>query len=150
MTRLESPVRVLIVAHQTAASPGLLAAVAERAAEGPCCSPCWFPPQRMAFTGSSIPRITGCRRRIGGSMRPFPVSTAAGAEVMGVVGSHDPLGAVQDALHLLGSDEVIVSTLPARPSRWLRLDLPHKIRGLRVPVTEVIGGERAASPLSAA
>jgi hypothetical protein len=45
---------------------------------------------------------------------------------------------------------VIVTMLPAKLSRWLRLDVPHKVRGLGVPVTEVIGGERAATPLSAA
>ena len=36
MTEAGSPARVLIVAHQTADSPKLLAAVAKRAAEGPC------------------------------------------------------------------------------------------------------------------
>ncbi len=77
------------------------------------------------------------------------LTAAAGAEVVGIVGSHDPLAAVQDALNLVGFDEVIVSMLPARISRWLRLDLPHKVRGLGVPVTEVVGAERV-TPLSAA
>ncbi len=66
------------------------------------------------------------------------------------MGSHDPLAAVQDALNVLGVDEVLVSMLPARPSRWLRLDLPHKVSGLGVPVTEVFGADRATAPLSAA
>lgn len=51
---------------------------------------------------------------------------------------------------LLGFDEVIVSMLPARLSRGLRLDLPRKIRGLGVPVTEVVAGERTAGSLPAA
>jgi hypothetical protein len=42
---------------------------------------------------------------------------------------------------------VIVSTLPARLSRWLRLDLPRKVRALGVSVTEVMGVERDTSPL---
>ena len=36
-----------------------------------------------------------------------------------------------------GFDEIIVSTLPRRLSRWLRLDLPHKIADLGLPVTTV-------------
>ena len=67
-----------------------------------------------------------------------------------MVGSHEPLAAVQDALNLFGFDEVIVSMRPARLSRWLRLDLPHKVRALGVPVTEVIGVESAATQTPAA
>jgi hypothetical protein len=52
-----------------------------------------------------------------------------------------------DRLNLFGFDEVIVSMLPARLSRWLRLDLPRKVRALGVSVTEVMGVERDTSPL---
>ena len=41
-----------------------------------------------------------------------------------MVGVANPLDAVQDALNLHGFDEVILSALPARVSRWLHLDLP--------------------------
>jgi hypothetical protein len=68
------------------------------------------------------------------------LSQAAGEEVVGVIGAHDPLAAVRDALNLMGFDEVIVSTLAARGSRWLRLGLPRKIRELGVPVTVVTLG----------
>jgi hypothetical protein len=53
---------------------------------------------------------------------------------------------VHDALNLLGFDEVIVSMLPAPISRWLRLDLPRRVRGLGVPVTEVVSTE--VTPMS--
>ena len=56
----------------------------------------------------------------------------------------------QDAVNLLGFDEVIVSMLPARWSRWLHLDLPRKVRGLGLPVTEVIVAERDLMHASAA
>ena len=37
-------------------------------------------------------------------------------------------------------DEVIVSTLPETVSRWLRLDLPHRLaRALSVPVSQIEG-----------
>jgi hypothetical protein len=57
---------------------------------------------------------------------------AAGGRIEALIGSHDPLAAVQDALNLQGYDEVIISTLPPRVSRWLRLDLPHKVAALGV------------------
>ena len=45
------------------------------------------------------------------------------------------LGDVQDRLDV---DEVIVSTLPSRISRWLRQDLPTRVcRAVSVPVTVV-------------
>jgi hypothetical protein len=69
------------------------------------------------------------------------LSAAAGREVVGVVGSHDPLAAIQDALNLLGFDEVIISMLPTRVSRWLHLDLARKVRAVGIPVTEVTAKE---------
>jgi len=54
--------------------------------------------------------------------------------VTGHVGDANPLAAVADALHLRGFDEIILSTLPRRVSRWLRLDLPSKVRALEVPL----------------
>ena len=59
---------------------------------------------------------------------------AAGGPVEGIVGDPEPLAAIQDAINLQGFDEIIVSTLPKRFSRWLRLDLPHKAAGLGLPV----------------
>jgi hypothetical protein len=54
-----------------------------------------------------------------------------------MIGSATPLDAIQDAVNLHGFDEIIISTLPTRVSRWLRLDLPHKVAGLGLPVTTV-------------
>lgn len=50
--------------------------------------------------------------------------------------------AVQDALNLLGFDEMIIAMLPLRESRWFALELPRKVRALGVPVTEVITAAR--------
>jgi hypothetical protein len=78
------------------------------------------------------------------------LSNAAGGEVFGIVGSHEPLAAVQDALNLVGFDEVMVSMLPARLSRWLHLDLPRKVRALGVEVTQVIAPEHDLTDVPAA
>ena len=49
-----------------------------------------------------------------------------------------------DAIRKLASreeiDEIIVSTLPRRLSRWMAMDLPHRIRrDTKLPVTHISG-----------
>ncbi len=46
---------------------------------------------------------------------------------MGRTGDADPLAAATDAVNDGEFDEVIVSTLPKHVSKWLHLDLPHKV-----------------------
>ena len=65
------------------------------------------------------------------------LTEATGAPVAATVGDADPVSAISDALQLLGFDEIVISTLPRRLSRWLRLDLPSKARGFGLPVLHV-------------
>jgi hypothetical protein len=67
--------------------------------------------------------------------------------VHGIVGATDPYDAVRQTLEREKYDEVIVSTLPARVSRWLRLDLAHRIERFGVPVS-VVPAEQAERNLS--
>jgi hypothetical protein len=63
-----------------------------------------------------------------------------GASVSGEIGVADPVDAVRVVLHRWEFDEVILSTLPGRRSRWLAADLPTKIRrGFKLQVTQIIG-----------
>jgi hypothetical protein len=62
----------------------------------------------------------------------------AGGTADGEVGQDDPVGAAKDVLERESFDEVIVSTLPARVSRWLKMDLPSRIsRMTDLPVTTI-------------
>ena len=66
------------------------------------------------------------------------LSEAAGAKVTGNLGDTEPLMAIQDAINLGAYVEMIISTLPLGVSRWLKLDLVSKAKGLGLPVTHVL------------
>lgn len=64
----------------------------------------------------------------------------AGATVSGSVGAPDPMQAASAAMRDRRIDRIIVSTLPAGVSRWLAMDLPHRLeRRFKVPVDHVVG-----------
>jgi hypothetical protein len=63
----------------------------------------------------------------------------AGLDITGEVGDSDPIIAVQEAWDPKSYDEVIVSTLPTDASRWLQMDLPHRIERITgCQVTHVV------------
>jgi hypothetical protein len=63
---------------------------------------------------------------------------AEGFNVEGSVGDSDPTAAVQDACNFAEFDEIIISTLPLRASKWLKMDLPSKAqRATGLPVTHI-------------
>jgi hypothetical protein len=63
-----------------------------------------------------------------------------GAEVSGEVGDAHPMEAIRSALHGEPFDEIIVSTLPLGLSRWVKQDLPHRVRReFGLPVSHVVG-----------
>jgi hypothetical protein len=135
---MSEPVHVLVVAHQTAATPGLLDAVRERAARGPAKFHLVVPQQAHGMHKVVDPQDAGVSeaQRVLDTALP-KLSEAAGHEVTGSIGDAEPLMAIQDAINLGDYDEIIVSTLPLGISRWLKLDLISKARGLGLPVTHV-------------
>ena len=63
---------------------------------------------------------------------------AAGGNAEGDIGRTDPLDAIADAIAEGPFDEIIISTLPAGPSRWLRMDVPSRVeRRFGLPVTTI-------------
>jgi hypothetical protein len=67
---------------------------------------------------------------------------AAGSAVEGLIGDIDPFVAVSVAVANREYDEVIISTLPARVSHWLHLDLPARVQRLGLPVTVITARKR--------
>jgi hypothetical protein len=140
-----APARVLVVAHKTAATPALLEAVRDRAARGPAKFTLLVP-----NTTHGLEAILDSRNEETGEAEQMLelavplLEQAAGGPVEGMVGDPSPMNAIQDAINIHGFDEVIISTLPAKVSKWLRLDLPSKVAGLGLPVTTVTARERAS------
>ena len=139
---MQESANVLVVANRTAESEELLAALKERAAEGPV---------RFTLLVPSTPHgvAWAADMHSGGGEAQEHMDRAvarlrdAGLEVTGQVGDPDPNAAVMDAVNLGdGFDEAIVSTLPTHLSKWLKMDLPHRVeRVTGLPVTHVVGEE---------
>jgi hypothetical protein len=151
MATAQAPVRVLVVANKTAATPALLDAVRERASRGPCTFTLLVPNTAHGLHRVVDPEDQDRSEAETTLELALPLlSEAAGRRVEGLIGDPEPLSAIQDAINLHGFDEIILSTLPTRVSRWLRLDLPHKVAGLGLPVTTVTAaGREAEEPASA-
>jgi hypothetical protein len=142
-----APARVLVVAHKTAATPALLEAVRERAQRGPATFTLLVPNAAHGLHVVVDPEDQEQSEAQQVIELAVPLlEDAAGGPVEGVVGDPSPMNAIQDAINLRGFDEVIISTLPARVSKWLKLDLPSKVGGLGLPVTTVTARERAGAP----
>lgn len=119
--------RVLIVAHKSVATPSLVHEVRSRTDAGPC---------RLALLipDASDPAVAAWTLRRARRM----LSQAVGVPVDGIVAEgDDPYAGVAVALREGKYDEVLISTLPEGGSRWLRDDLPARVRELGVPVTVV-------------
>ncbi len=133
-----APSRVLVVAHRTAGTPPLLEAVRERAARGSATFTLLVPrsPHARHHVADPEDTVTEEAELVLALALPL-LEEAAGSPVEGIIGDSEPLEAIQDAVSVHGFDEIIVSILPARVSRWLRMDLPSKLSGLGHVVTTV-------------
>jgi hypothetical protein len=146
---MSEPAHVLVVAHQTAATQGLLEAVRDRARQSPAEFHLLVPRQAHGMHKVVDPQDVGEDESKAVLEQALPMlSGAAGSEVTGSTGDAEPLMAIQDAVNLGNYDEIIISTLPKKVSRWLKLDLVSKTRALGLPVTHVEANERVPASVS--
>ena len=130
--------RYLVVANQTLGGPPLLSLLRELAR-----TPCTFhllvpasPPADHSWTESEARAIA--RKRLETALERF--KTLGAEEVTGEVGDPRPIQAIEDVMARERFDEIVLSTLPPRASRWLKLDLIHRVRSsYGLPVRHVIG-----------
>jgi hypothetical protein len=132
------PRRILVVANQTACGDELLDVVKTRIGVGAChftlLVPATPPHEHATWTEGEARTIA--RHRMDEALARF---RAAGADADGVVGDAHPVRAIDDVMIEQTFDEIILSTLPSRMSRWLKLDLPHRVeQRFDLPVTTVI------------
>ena len=142
----EPHAQVLIVASKTAASPPLLEAVRARATAAPATFHLLVP------NPAPHAEITDAERRrhhleaqhVLELALPF-LEEATGGKAKGSISSrHDPMDAIEEALHDGDFHEVILSTLPRHVSNWLHSDLPARVEHLGLPVTTVVAPSRQA------
>jgi len=132
--------QVLVVANQTAESDELLAALKVRSDEGPCEFTLLVPatPHGVSWAADMFAGEHEAEEHLHAMVERLrsiglPVKEAK-------IGDPDALAAVQDACNFGTYDEVIVSTLPLHVSKWLKLDLPHKVEhATGLPVRHVEG-----------
>lgn len=111
---------VLVVANQTAGSDQLIEVMRARNRQRP-----------TAFT-LVVPASTNGQASTRASARNLALALermfAAGLEVVGArVGTSDPYAAACEVYDPRAYDQIIVSTLDASTSRWLKLDVPRRV-----------------------
>jgi hypothetical protein len=121
---------VLVVANVTATSDELLDALKQRSEAGACHFTLVMPgagPDRHERLEVALVHL-----------REWGLDNVEGS-----VGDPDPVVAVMDVWDPMKFDDIVVSTLPTGSSRWMGLDLPHRLEKLTsVPVRHVVSQPR--------
>jgi GABA permease len=132
--------RLLVVANRTAESDELLGAIKRRLAAGPLAVTLLVPatwevgdPHGGKESAQRHMRAAAARLR------------DEGIDVECVLGDPDPAAAVAAAWDPERYDAVIVSTLPSRVSKWLKLDLPRRVEHLTGGPVEHVVAQSATS-----
>src|SRR5581483_12126084 len=126
---------VLVLASQTADSDELAACLAERAERGACSFTLVVP----SIAAEAPARLERALERL----------REAGLRVDGTLADPDPMLALTEAWNPREYDEIVVCTLPTGASRWLQVDLPHRLQKLTdAPVTHVVAHERSPAAAS--
>src|SRR3954447_22949235 len=153
---------ILVLANETIGGEKLLAAVRERAQEGDARFHVVVPLTRPRHGNVIYDEAVRDSAQIRVDLA-LAFMREENIEGTGEVGDGDPLNAAKDAIAEYGITEIIVSTLPATSSGWLRRDLIQALEtetglpvkhvivdlareGLPFDVTLVMANQTAASP----
>jgi hypothetical protein len=149
--------RYLVVANLTLGGQALREVLEKRIADGGArihvLVPAGHPPEGWRNHDEESDAVAASRR-LREALRRF--AELGAEEVTGETGPSRPVDVIGDVIRANGRDafdEIILSTLPAGPSRWLAMDLPSRVaRAHAIPVTHVIalaedvaGGDAPAS-----
>ena len=127
---------LLVVANQTVDSPDLLSALAARSEQGPIHVTLLAPvlwSEREAARARLDEACSGLRER--------------GIESDGVLGDADPMVAVQEVWDPGRFDEIVVSTFASGASRWMQVDLPHRVAKLTDCTVRHVESKPATAPV---
>jgi len=145
--------RYLVIANQTLAEVELTEAIHQRLEQGPSSFYVLVPNTRAGDLAARIARGAPIAPAVGDATIDSLATEHArhrlgqllddlrglGADVDGDLGDADPPKAVAELLERQQFDEIILSTLPQPISRWLGMDLPHRLqRHSGLPVTTII------------
>jgi hypothetical protein len=147
-----APRRYLVIANQTLAEAELSEAIRQRMEAGPSSFYLLVPNTDHGDLAARISRSAPLAAPVADATADHLATEHAqhrlgqllddlrtvGADAEGEVGEADPIAAVDNVLATRTFDEIILSTLPEHVSKWLRMDLPHRLhRHSGLPVTTI-------------
>src|SRR5436853_5378756 len=135
----------LVVANRTLSSEQLFDEVRKRMSEGPCdfyfVVPASHPVE--TWTWEEAQDRAAARHRLAMALIDLRLE---GAQADGEVSDVRPRVAIADVVRARPIDHVILATRPAGESRWLKHDLPERVRStFGLPVTHLVVEPRAAA-----
>ncbi len=128
----------LVVANRTASDEALVSHLKAKATDGEHLFVVIVPQE-----GGGATAVHAARGRLG---QVLDVLKAQGLLSAGMIADPDPYTAIMNSLSFFRIDEIVISTLPATRSGWLRADLVERVRrSTACPVEHVVAdGEPAA------
>src|SRR5919106_225983 len=129
---------ILVLANETIGGEALLDAIRTRHAQGDARFHVVVPQTRPRHGNVIYDEAVGDSAQVRVDLA-LAVMREEGIKGTRQVGDSDPYNAALDAIAEHGIDEIVVSTLPAATSGWLRRDLPERLRdGTGLPVEHVV------------
>lgn len=119
---------LLVIANQTAVSAALLNRIYEFSEIGP--TTVYLVVPRSTAPEEASPRAAervGLERSRHNLAAGLEAISKLGVEASGHVGPPDPMQAAQEVIDVQTVNTILVSTLPLGVSRWLAMDLPHRL-----------------------